>query len=234
MSHPTELELHQVQTEILHRLLFVPTAAFHELVPAAMTSDHFTFHLKKMVEHGLVAKNEDGLYALTITGKEFANRYDTDHKVMERQGKVAVLLLITRDLEGEVQYLIQKRVKQPYYGFYGRPTGKIKWGETILEGAARELMEETGLVASLSVVGIEHKVDRDPEGKLLEDKYFFLVRGVECEGDLLPVFEGGENYWMTSEEIAALTETFGNLLTGFPNDGVKITLHETQYVAKGY
>ena len=59
--------------------------------------------------------------------------------------------MIIENSEGK--FLAQQRLKQPFYGFWGRPTGKVGWGETILETAARELMEETGLTADLRVAG---------------------------------------------------------------------------------
>lgn len=202
--------MHPAQVAILHALLFRPAAGFAELQKAsALSSDHFNFHLKKMLEQDLVHKNRDGHYTLTVPGKEYANRFDTDARVVERQPKVAVLLAI-ENTDG--RWLCQQRLKQPFYGFWGRPTGKIRYGETILEGAARELLEETGLTATLEFKGVYHKMDYTSEsGKLLEDKIFFTVHGVDPQGDMLEEFEGGRNAWLTIEEIRKLDKAFGGL-----------------------
>src|SRR5688500_12536140 len=139
--------IHPAQVAILHALLFRPSAGFAELQKASgLSSDHFNFHLKKMIEQKLVKKSADSHYTLTISGKEYANRFDTDARVVERQQKVAVLLMVENK---NGQWLNQQRLKQPYFGFWGRPTGKIRYGETILDTAGRELMEETGLTATL-------------------------------------------------------------------------------------
>lgn len=206
--------MHPAQVAILHALLFRPSANFAELQKASeLTSDHFNFHLKQMIEQKLVRKNSDGAYTLTTSGKEYANRFDTDERVVERQPKVAVLLRVQRE-DGKM--LCQQRLKQPFYGFWGRPTGKIRWGETILETAARELMEETGLEADLKLTQIYHKIDRDKEsGELLEDKIFFSVVGTHPRGELKETFDGGRNAWLSLEEAMAQEKVFDGLADGY-------------------
>ncbi|HVI69534.1 MAG TPA: NUDIX domain-containing protein [Magnetospirillaceae bacterium] len=202
-----ESKVHQAQVDILHVLLFKPDAAFAELQKASgLSSDHFTFHIKQLLEQDLIAKNPKGHYHLTRKGKEFANRFDTDARTVERQPKVAVCLVIARDDGKEI---VQQRLKQPYYGYWGRPTGKIRWGETIIAGAARELLEETGLTADLVFDSIYHKMDYNQKtGELLEDKIFFVVNGTHPRGELIEAFEGGRNTWMTREEYAAQSLSF--------------------------
>lgn len=206
-----EANAHNAQMAILKELLLAPSAPFSKLQKSTnLTSDHFTFHLQKLVEAGYTRKNDARHYVLTLAGKEYANRMDTDQKVMEKQGKVAVVLII-EDNDG--RFIAQKRLKQPYYGFFGRPTGKIRWGETILEAAARELMEETGLEADLAIKGIYHKMDYSrSNGQILEDKYFHIVHGVKPRGEMTKKFEGGENAWMTNEEMLSQEKVFENIV----------------------
>jgi len=45
--------------------------------------------------------------------------------------------------------LLSKRYTDPYKNTYGNPAGKIERGETSLEAARRELLEETGLYSGL-------------------------------------------------------------------------------------
>lgn len=202
-----EQKVHQAQVDILHVLLFKPHAGFAELQKASgLTSDHFNFHIKQLLERDFVTKNAEGKYALTIKGKEYSNRFDTDARELERQPKVAVCLII-HDAEGRT--LMQQRLKQPYYGWWGRPTGKIRWGETILQAAARELMEETGLEADLEFRGVYHKMDFNQEtDALLEDKIFFNISGTNPRGELTAEFAGGRNQWMTDEEILQQEHSF--------------------------
>ena len=197
-----EAQLHSAQTVILRELLFHPSVNFSGLQKmTGMESDHFAFHLQKLSDLGLVEKLSRGIYALTPKGKEYANKLDTDNNTIERQPKVAVILVIERQHKGERQFLFQERLKQPYYGFWGCPTGKVRWGETIPETAARELLEETGLSADYRVAGVYHELVYAQEtGEQLEDKIFFVVHCTKLKGELTEDFEGGHNAWMTREE----------------------------------
>jgi 8-oxo-dGTP pyrophosphatase MutT (NUDIX family) len=210
MSH--EVTIHVAQTAILRELLFHPAAGFSELQkPTGLTSDHFSFHINRLVELGLVEKTDRNHYKLSAKGKEYANRLDTDNNTVERQPKVAVLLAIERLHDGQRQILFQQRLKQPYFGYWGLPSGKLRWGETIVEGAARELMEETGLTAELEIKGVYHEHATNAEsGDLLEDKIFFVVRGTEPVGSLISEFEGGANSWLSVEEARAQDKVFGS------------------------
>ncbi len=206
-------EVHPVQASILRVLMFKPEARFSDLNTENISSDHFTFHVKKLLEMELIEKTDAGLYRLTRSGKEFTNRFDTDVKqiVLERQAKIGVSIVCTRERNGKTEYLIQQRLKQPYYGFYGFVTGKVRWGESVHETAARELKEETGFSATLKLAGIEHKMDYSEDGDLLEDKYFFIFKGTSASGGLIEQFEGGRNEWFSREEIRKLEDVFGDL-----------------------
>lgn len=223
-------ELHPAHVAILHVLLFRPDARFAELQKASeLTSDHFNFYLKQLLDEAFVAKNVKGAYHLTQKGKEFANRFDTDERKVERQPKVAVCLMIRRD---DGMQIVQQRLKQPFYGYWGRPTGKIRWGETILEAAARELMEETGLEADLEFEQVYHKMDYNKEtGELLEDKIFFIIGGTNPRGELIEVFEGGRNAWMDKEEYAAQPLSFEGNGSGSQGkvDPLPLTIIEAPY-----
>ncbi|MCW8826374.1 MAG: NUDIX hydrolase [Gammaproteobacteria bacterium] len=41
--------------------------------------------------------------------------------------------------------LLVKRGRAPYAGEWAIPGGKLKWGETLQQGAEREILEETGI-----------------------------------------------------------------------------------------
>jgi predicted transcriptional regulator len=120
-----EVNIHEAQTAILRELLFKPDASYSELrKKTGLESDHFKFHLRRLVEIDLTAKNASGRYCLTPKGKEYANKIDTDRGVIERQPKSAVIIVLQNE-QGNV--LVQQRLKQPFYGFWGYPGGKIRW-----------------------------------------------------------------------------------------------------------
>lgn len=205
-----EPHAHDAQVTILRHLLFLPSAGFSELQKATgLSSDHFNFHIKKLVEEGYVSKGEKH-YGLTLKGKEYANRMDTDDKTIEKQPKVSVAITLERKgANGEREFLFQQRKKNPYYDFWGRVGGKMRWGESVIEAARRELKEETGLEADLEYRLLYHKRDFNKEsGELLEDKIFLCVYGTTYTGDLIEEFEGGVNRWMTHEEFTTMPKRF--------------------------
>lgn len=206
--------MHQIQNNILGLLLFKKKARFAELNQDNVSNDHFTFHLKRLAEQGLVEKDNEGFYSLTRTGKEYANRLDVDSEKidMERQAKTAVLVVAIDDSDKKRKYLVHQRLKHPFYGFYGFISGKIKWGELIYEAAERELREEAGLRATMNLAGVWHRIDYSSKNELLEDKYFYVMVATNVSGKLTESFKGGRNVWLSEKEIMKLPDLFDGIL----------------------
>jgi ADP-ribose pyrophosphatase YjhB (NUDIX family) len=205
-----EPNAHKAQVAILRHLLFVPSAGFADLQKTTeLSSDHFNFHVKKLIDEAYVEKLEKA-YKLTNKGKEYANRMDTDENEIEKQPKISVAITLERVGEnGEREFLFQQRKKNPYYDFWGRAGGKVRWGESIIEAANRELEEETGLTADFEYRLLYHKRDFDKKsGRLLEDKVFLCVYATEYTGKLIREFEGGVNKWMTVAEFHVQPKRF--------------------------
>lgn len=201
--------LHPVQMHILCELLFRPIALFTDLNMDGMTSDHFSYHIRELLKRQFVVKLIKG-YTLTDEGKEFANRMDTDTQTMEKQPKVSVVLCPYRVRDGITEYAIHTRLKEPYYGYTGFMTGKVRYGETVVEAAQRELYEEMRLSGTCTPLYVLHEMVYDKTGKMLEDKFFNAVLVHDIVGELLEIFEGGRNKWVTREEFFRLTPRYHN------------------------
>ena len=205
-----ESDAHPAQVAIMRYLLFTPSAGFSELQKKTnLSSDHFSFHIKKLLEEGYVEKG-DSHYKLSRKGKEYANRMDTDENEIEKQPKVSVVIILERlNVKGEREFLYQQRKKNPYFDFWGRLGGKMRWGESVIESAKRELLEEAGLEADLTFKLLYHKRDFDKvTNRLLEDKLFFCTYSISYSGELTEKFEGGINKWMTEAEFREQPKRF--------------------------
>lgn len=205
-----ELKIHEFQISILRELLFKPEARFRDLNKVGVTNDHFTFHLNHLIKEGLVIKKE-GKYCLSDEGKEFANRMDTDSLKLERQAKLGVAIHAVRQKSGKTEYLVHRRLKEPFYGWYGSHSGKIRWGETPLVTAKREFLEESGLTGKFFLKGIIHYHHFHKDGRLLEDKYFWVYRVENLKGKLKERVPEGENIWMTEKEYRKLKNVFATV-----------------------
>ena len=82
---------------------------------------------------------------------------------------VGVGVIVFRDKD----VLLVKRNKDPNKGFWSIPGGKQILGETLVEAAQRELVEETGVrVDSLLLVDVADAIISDAEGKI---KYHYTL-----------------------------------------------------------
>ena len=75
--------------------------------------------------------------------------------------------------------LLVRRRNPPDAGLWGFPGGHVEPGETALNAAARELHEETGVLAKpLSYLDNVDVIEHAPDGSL---RFHFLLTAVLCE-----------------------------------------------------
>jgi 8-oxo-dGTP diphosphatase len=76
---------------------------------------------------------------------------------------VGVLAVVLR---GE-RALVVRRANPPMARRWGFPGGVLELGETVAEGAMRELLKETGVVAEpIAMLTVIDTIDRDDEGRV--------------------------------------------------------------------
>lgn len=195
-------DLHAVQASILRELLFHNGTNFASLNKQGLTNDHFTFHLKRLLAQEIIEK-KGKKYFLTQNGKTFAHMLDVDHLILEKQGTCTVAVTAKKIIKGKLHYLIQQRLKEPLYGYFGFINGKIRFGEFSVDTAKRELTEETGLRGDPKILMVAHKMRGPALNQIKLDHFFFLYLVKHPEGKLKDTIEG-KNSWKTMEEIRKL------------------------------
>lgn len=161
--YSNNLKLHEFQIMLIAKLTKCNSARFNELLIENLESEHMNYHLKKLQELGLVTR-VGSEYTLTNAGKDYSNLLDDNIEIIERQPKTSVLLhAIRHGKNGEIEHLLNKRLRQPYLHKVGRLSGKVRFGESLEQAAARELYEETGLIAQTIVLEeIYHRMRFNP------------------------------------------------------------------------
>lgn len=195
-----EKQKHPIQLSILKKLLFAHSLRYTELKPKVdMENNQFDFHLDQLVKKGYVTKHTSE-YLLTSTGKEFANRMDTNKKTMTPQAKIGVVVMPFKTGKS-IQYLIYTRLKHPFFGCQGFLSGKVHYGDQILDAAKREMKEETNLDGEPKLAHIKHFRVWDSSGKeLLEDKFLFYCIVENPKGNVVAC-EEGKYEWVKEKDL---------------------------------
>lgn len=99
------------------------------------------------------------------TLSEFLAEYDPS---LYEHPSVTVDNIIFADIDGRSAVLLIKRRNHPFIGCWAFPGGFLEKGEDVAEGAARELIEETGVHGvRLRELGVYGRPDRDPRGWII-------------------------------------------------------------------
>jgi 8-oxo-dGTP diphosphatase len=113
---------------------------------------------------------------------------------------VAVLAVVVR---GE-RALIVPRAQPPNAGRWGFPGGVLELGETVGDGAMRELREETGVIAEpAGVLNVNDAIDRDEQGRVRFHYTLIAVRGVWCSGEGVAADDAAAVAWVSRDDIVA-------------------------------
>ena len=199
----TEIKLHYYQKSLIKKLTLSNIGKrFNSLQIKGMESEHMNYHLKKLVEVGYIEKSND-LYLLTNRGKDYSNLMDDGMTTTEKQPKTSVIIWgVRKNEKGEVEQLVNRRLRQPYFGKVGRITGKVLFGETLEDAAKRELYEETGLTAKSFVLEeIYRKMRRREDDVFVQDVIFYIFFVTGFSGKLIKKTSYQENFWVTKKDL---------------------------------
>jgi ADP-ribose pyrophosphatase YjhB (NUDIX family) len=202
----------ELKHAILNKLMFVPTATYSELHEITENHDLFNYHLRELVNRGLIAK-EKSSYTLTTQGRQQVALMEEDGKY-QKQFKVSMFINMFRKHNGKWQMYLHRRKKHPHYDYVGAITGKLKWGDSLESNMTRELQEELGVKPlKYDVVGVHREIFHDEQGERVGDGVFFVISVTEWEGVPIEKNIEGEYFWYDLDKILDLDKIFRQAFT---------------------
>lgn len=141
--------MHPVRNDIIYLLMHAPVLTYTQLKPDDVPSNRFAYHIEQLAKDGLIAKTGEG-YILTAAGMSLADRVSHETMAVRMQPHIVTTLRVTNRAG---QTALFRHAFQPYFGIVGYPQGRIHYGESVAQAAARELQEKTGL----SGVALKHR-----------------------------------------------------------------------------
>ena len=106
-----------------------------------------------------------------VSGAAFPYQYRYEHMAVTTD-----CVIFTWE-DDTLKVLLIRRGAEPYKGLWAFPGGFLQMKETAMEGALRELREETALEpAAVVELGVFSDVDRDPRERVITIAYYALVK----------------------------------------------------------
>jgi len=110
--------------------------------------------------------------------------------------------------------LVQRR-NDPFQGKWGLPGGFVEEGEKVLDGAKRELQEETGAEnISLTQFGAYGDPGRDPRGRVVSIVYWSLL---EKRPDVTAADDAADCKWFDLNQLPELAFDHAQILADVRN-----------------
>jgi hypothetical protein len=191
---------HYIQKIIVYSLALTDSLRFGELKPDDLDNKLFDYHLKKVIAQGLVAKNDDGQYTLTLKGRRVGKDAIKKHdQLIDRA--YSVLFLAIRRKEDDA-WLLCRRKTHPLLGKVGFMHAQPDFTLHAPQVAEQTLTQKVGLTGDFRVRGSGYL--RMYEDRELESfTHFTLLECLGAKGDLQQNDELAEYYWETNPDFAA-------------------------------
>lgn len=112
------------------------------------------------------------------------------------------IAVVCRRINGADHVILVQRGKEPNAGWWGFPGGHVELGETALQAAARELLEETGVVATpLEYLTNVDVLARDDSGETRQQYLLCVVLCDYVSGTPAPDDDAEQAEWIPIAEI---------------------------------
>jgi len=190
---------HHLQRSIVYRLALSQGARFSELKPDIVDNKLFTYHLKKVVAAGYVAKGEDGLYSLTPEGRRLGIRVLDKQQVLVDRADSVIFMVVRR--KADKAWLLYRRKVHPLFDMVGFMHATPTATASCTTVAAETLFQTTGLRGTFTALGGGYF--RVYRGEELESfTHFTLVACEDAEGELVQNDDYADYHWQDDPDFA--------------------------------
>ena len=187
-----------IREGIILKLMHKPRLSFSQLWNKGIDSNKFAYHLKTLEEQGMISKI-DNKYELTLKGRQKAGMVDGE---TGKEKEYPIFCVLIMPMQGD-KILLQERLREPIYGYWGIVGGRIEAGRNLTETLEHELEEEAGLKANFEVKGL-FVVKTYENHKLAYTHYHILVKAFNVNGKLKTKIKEGRNKWFKISDVPKL------------------------------
>lgn len=122
--------------------------------------------------------------------------------------------IVLKSTSEQSKVLLIKRKHDPFIGKWALPGGFVEIDEDLMDGAIRELKEETGLrKIDLKQFGTYGKPGRDPRGRTISVVYYGFVQ--EGESYVTAGDDAAEACWFDLKKLPLLAFDHGEIIHDF-------------------
>lgn len=187
----------KMQQDILVKLTHAHQLRFNELWDKQGESNVFSYHLKNLIESGLIKKEEE-YYKLTNDGMTYVASMEGTSGKTTKKPIVCSFVLGYKPEEDEI--LINIRKKEPFFNYVGISGGKMEFGSYPLKTAKEEFLEETGLQGDFQLSGISN-YNTFNNKELMHHIVAFTYICTNCKGTLKTENREGNNKWIARKDL---------------------------------
>lgn len=120
------------------------------------------------------------------------------------------ILAVSAAILREDKILIVRRKNPPAKGLWTLPGGVVEPGETLMQAAVREVLEETSIACEpLALIGHREAIGRDPEGKVKRHFVILPFAARYLSGEVKLNEELGDSRWIGPLGLDGLQTTEG-------------------------
>lgn len=191
---------HHIQRSIIHKLAFIPEASFSELKPGELDNKLFTYHLKKTVSSGYVAKSADGKYSLTPEGRRLSTGVMEKNQTLVVERPLSALFLVIRR-KSDGAWLLYRRKTHPMLGYTGFMHVRPNASADIASIAREQCRAKTGLDGEFTALGGGYIRIFDVDN-LESFTHFTLLYCDDIQGELDAADDHAQYMWEKDPDFA--------------------------------